>query len=99
MSAADSPARIGRHAGGRGHWSAKRVRRAATSGLFMGTTFFLADAISRLLFHRDFSSNGDSLPAFVSGLISYVVAVLGIGSTAACVAGIWKRLRHRPGGG
>lgn len=99
MPAADSPAPIGRRAGGRRHWSDKRVRRAVTAGLFLGTTLFLADVLSRLLFHRDFSSSGDGLHAFVSGLISYVIAVLGVGLTAACAAGVWTRLRHRPGGG
>jgi hypothetical protein len=61
----------------------------------MGTTLFLANGISWLLFHRDFSSSGDSLHAFISGLISYVIAALGVGLAAACAAGIWTRLRHR----
>lgn len=95
MPTADRPAHIGRHVGGRRRWSGKRVRRAATSGLVMGITYFIAEVISKLLFHRDFSSSGDGLHAFVGGLVSFFIAILGVGLAAACAAGTWTRLRRQ----
>jgi hypothetical protein len=57
----------------------------------------LASLISGLLFHRDFlGSHG--FDGFVTGVLSLVLAGVGLALIASFAAAIWKRARRRLGG-
>lgn len=63
----------------------------------MGMTLAAASAVSGLFFHRDFLG-GQGWGAFVTGVMSVVIAGVGIAVTVSLAASALAWWRRRPGG-
>ena len=72
--------------------------RAITGGLFMAINFVVASVISRLFFHRDFLASSGGLRAFVTDVLSLLIAVVSTGLIASVAAPGLQRIRRRLGG-
>src|SRR5215469_12508896 len=89
----DHDRRAGRHAGGRQRFRF-RIREAATGALAIWATWAVASVISRIIFQRDFLPV-TSFGGFVTGLISFVIASVGVGVAASVAALVILTVRRR----